>query len=280
MVHAHPDDESIATGGTLAHYAATGADVTLITCTLGEEGEIIPAELRGLGAQFADQLGGYRHVELGRACEALGVTDRRYLGGIGRYRDSGMAGTPSAEHPRALVHTTQGAAVDAAAAELVAVTELVAVLDEVEAEVVVSYAPDGGYGHPDHVAAHLIARGASRAAPSVRRFFSVVRPQSALVDALDHLPPVTGYAAPRLDDLGFVVPDSAVDVRVPVRQYRQQHRAALAAHATQIDLLPDGFALSNRISQPIFDAEYFQLLDGDPLPFSAAPGDDLFAGLS
>jgi len=101
LVHAHPDDETIGTGATMAHYAATGAHVTLVTCTLGEEGEIHVPELAGLAAAEADQLGGYRITELRAACAALGVTDLRFLGGAGRYRDSGMMGLPTNDHPRA-----------------------------------------------------------------------------------------------------------------------------------------------------------------------------------
>src|SRR5690606_41885713 len=100
LVHAHPDDESIGTGATMAHYAAAGVHVTLVTCTLGEEGEIHVPELAELAADRADQLGGYRISELAAACAALGVTDHRFLGGAGRYRDSGMMGTPANAHPR------------------------------------------------------------------------------------------------------------------------------------------------------------------------------------
>ena len=100
LVHAHPDDEVTGTGATMAHYAATGVHVTLVTCTLGEEGEIHVPELAQLEAAQADQLGGYRIVELQRACEALGVTDHRFLGGAGRYRDSGMMGLATNDHPR------------------------------------------------------------------------------------------------------------------------------------------------------------------------------------
>jgi N-acetyl-1-D-myo-inositol-2-amino-2-deoxy-alpha-D-glucopyranoside deacetylase len=84
LVHAHPDDESLWTGGTIARYAAAGAHVTVVTCTLGEEGEVIPASLRLLAPSEADQLGGYRVGELRAACAALGVSDHRFLGGAGR----------------------------------------------------------------------------------------------------------------------------------------------------------------------------------------------------
>src|SRR5215207_10187404 len=115
FVHAHPDDESISTGATMAHYAANGAHVTLVTCTLGEEGEIHVPELAQLEAAQADQLGGYRFTELRAACAALGVSDVRFLGGPGRYRDSGMMGTTANKHPRAF----WGADLDEAAGHLV-----------------------------------------------------------------------------------------------------------------------------------------------------------------
>ncbi len=103
LVHAHPDDESIGTGATMAKYAAEGAQVTLVTCTLGELGEIIPAGLAHLAADRDDRLGGYRTGELAAACAALGVTDHRFLGGAGRWRDSGMMGTPGNDAPGLLL---------------------------------------------------------------------------------------------------------------------------------------------------------------------------------
>src|SRR5205085_3196131 len=87
LVHAHPDDEVTGTGATMAHYVAAGAHVTLVTCTLGEEGEIHVPELARLEAAQADQLGGYRLTELRAACAALGVADHRFLGGAGHYHD-------------------------------------------------------------------------------------------------------------------------------------------------------------------------------------------------
>src|SRR6266478_3364729 len=95
LVHAHPDDESIGTGATMAKYAAEGAHVTLVTCTLGEEGEILVPELAHLASDKEDGLGEYRIGELADAMKALGVSDHRFLGGAGRWRDSGMMGVPS-----------------------------------------------------------------------------------------------------------------------------------------------------------------------------------------
>ena len=147
LVHAHPDDESIGTGATMAKYAASGAHVTLVTCTLGELGEIIPPGLAALAAGRDDQLGGYRIGELNAAGRALGVTDHRYLGGPGRWRDSGMIGTSGNDDPRSFWQAN----VEEAA------TALAAVIREVRPQVMVTYDDDGFYGHPDHIQAHRVA---------------------------------------------------------------------------------------------------------------------------
>src|SRR4051812_34060218 len=94
FVHAHPDDETLTTGATIAHYASRGADVRVVTCTLGEEGEVIGDRWALLAADAGGQLGGYRIGELTSALTALGVDGPTFLGGAGRWRDSGMADTP------------------------------------------------------------------------------------------------------------------------------------------------------------------------------------------
>src|SRR6201987_5300970 len=93
FVHAHPDDESLGNRATIAHYPARGAQVRVVTCPLGEEGEVIGARWAELAVDHADQLGGYRIGELTAALHALGVNGPIFLGGPGRWRDSGMAGT-------------------------------------------------------------------------------------------------------------------------------------------------------------------------------------------
>ena len=95
LLHAHPDDESIGTGATMARYAAEGAHVTLVTCTLGELGEVIPEDLARLAADRENRLGEYRIGELAAACEALGVTVHRFLGGPGRWRGHHPRGAPA-----------------------------------------------------------------------------------------------------------------------------------------------------------------------------------------
>jgi N-acetyl-1-D-myo-inositol-2-amino-2-deoxy-alpha-D-glucopyranoside deacetylase len=95
LVHAHPDDETIGSGITMAKYIAAGAKVTLVTCTSGEEGEVLIPELAHLASNKEDKLGAHRRIELANAMLTLGVTDHRFLGGPGKFRDSGMVGTPA-----------------------------------------------------------------------------------------------------------------------------------------------------------------------------------------
>jgi N-acetyl-1-D-myo-inositol-2-amino-2-deoxy-alpha-D-glucopyranoside deacetylase len=238
LVHAHPDDESITTGGTIAHYAAApDTDVTLVTCTLGEQGEVMVPELAGLAAEEADQLGGYRIGELEGACAALGLTEHRWLGGVGRWRDSGMvvaeggraeAPPPESLHPRAFCAPGQRPAQVAALAEI---------LTEVAPQVVVAYDPGGGYGHPDHVRAHEITMAAVAGAPSVRKVYWTVMPRPDLAAGLSELADAPGYGLPwplpTPDELPSV-PGDTVTTRLDVSAQLAAKVAALRAHATQL----------------------------------------------
>ena len=148
-VHAHPDDEAITTGGSLFDLARRGADVLVVTCTLGEEGEVIGVPFAHLTNDHADQLGGFRIGELTRALEILEVRGR-FLGGAGRFRDSGMAGSPAHENPRAFVNSGEEA-----------VELLTRILEAERPHLLITYGPDGGYGHPDHIRAHEITHAAA-----------------------------------------------------------------------------------------------------------------------
>ncbi|WP_073487431.1 N-acetyl-1-D-myo-inositol-2-amino-2-deoxy-alpha-D-glucopyranoside deacetylase [Streptoalloteichus hindustanus] len=271
LVHAHPDDETLTTGGTIARYAAHGVHVTVVTCTLGEEGEVIPEGLQGLAVDHADQLGGYRVGELRSACAALGVADHRFLGGMGRWRDSGMAGVDANKHPRALV----------AGDPEEQVASLEAVVREVRPQVVVTYGPDGGYGHPDHVRAHEITAEAVRRVGGVDRFFHTVASRAATNTGVGALRDVPGlpYRLPEPDELP-VVDDGVITTAVDVSGHLPAKLSALRAHATQVSVWQDGsgvasYALSNGIAQPVLGHEYYVLADGDPTGVEQ----DLFGGL-
>lgn len=257
FVHAHPDDEAITTGGTIAALVAAGADVRVVTCTLGEEGEVLGEQFAGLVVDQADQLGGYRISELATALRALGVARPRFLGGAGRWRDSGMAGTPSAEHPRAFVRSGSEA-----------VDEMTTVLEEFRPQLVVTYDPDGGYGHPDHIRAHQIVHAAvEEATHRPDRLAWTVTARSEL--SRTHPSPPAHLRDAEEDELPSV-PDSRLTHRVPLDDADYAAKLeALTGHATQLELVrgPEGepwfLALTNGVLQPVAQVEWFICHDLD-----------------
>jgi N-acetyl-1-D-myo-inositol-2-amino-2-deoxy-alpha-D-glucopyranoside deacetylase len=278
LVHAHPDDESIATGATMAYYAARGVHVTLVTCTLGEEGEIHVPDLAGLAPAAADQLGGYRLTELASACAALGVADHRYLGGAGRYRDSGMMGLPTNEHPRAFWR----ADLDAAAAQLMEI------LREVRPQVVVTYDENGFYGHPDHIQAHRVAMRAAELADAEGlaplKVYWTATPRSLIESGFERFKesednPFAGVERP--EDIPFGTPDELIAARVDARDYADQKMAALRAHATQIPPHSWLYVLASSFGRDFLGVEHYTLARGVKGPTADPSGweDDLFAGV-
>jgi N-acetyl-1-D-myo-inositol-2-amino-2-deoxy-alpha-D-glucopyranoside deacetylase len=283
-VHAHPDDETIGTGATMARYAAEGAHVTLITCTLGEEGEILVPELAHLAADRDGGLGEHRIGELTAAMAALGVTDHRFLGGPGRWRDSGMMGTPPNDRPDAFWRADLD----------VAVGELVRVIREVRPQVVVSYDANGGYGHPDHIQAHRVTVAAFGAAGDPARYpdagapfapaklYETAIPISVLraaFEALREMGEDAPFGVTSPEDLPFGVPDDQVTTAVDAQPYLEAKIAAMRAYPTQIAVDGRFFALSNDVGQSAFGIEHYRLTHG-----SVAVGPDLetdlFAGVS
>ncbi|CAN5323166.1 hypothetical protein BH11ACT5_BH11ACT5_13400 [soil metagenome] len=231
FVHAHPDDETLSTGATIATLVDGGAYVTVLTCTRGELGEVIPESLRGL---TGEALGAYRLGELSAALAILGVNDHRVLGDRNarwegreprQYLDSGMRWGDDGAEP---LESTDGRSLSAAEAGEVA-ADIAAVILAVDPDVVVSYAADGGYGHPDHVRAHEAAR---TAAEVLGVAFYVVDSEGA------RRGPVVVDAAPVLD----------------------RKRRALEAYATQVTVTGDEYALSSGGAKPIGAPESFTRL--------------------
>jgi N-acetyl-1-D-myo-inositol-2-amino-2-deoxy-alpha-D-glucopyranoside deacetylase len=289
LVHAHPDDESISTGATMAYYAAQGVGVTLITCTLGEEGEILTPQYALLAADQADQLGGLRIGELAEAVSALGVSDHRFLGGAGRFRDSGMMGTPANDHPRAFWRADKDADVFEAA-----VAAAVDVVREVRPHVVITYDPNGDYGHPDHIMAHRVASAAVQRAADpgyrsgspwqVAKVYWTGVPRSVLQQEFEALAGVDDppFDVPGVGDLPFGVPDEEITTVVDAAGFGEQKVAALSAHRTQIAVAAPFFALSNMLGRQIRAVEHFRLAAGELGPERDPDGreTDLFAGIA
>lgn len=277
FVHAHPDDETINNGVTMARYAAAGAEVTVVTCTLGEEGEVIGDRWAQLAVDHADQLGGYRIAELTAALRHLGAAGPRFLGGAGCWRDSGMVGTPARRQPRF---------VDADLEHVVA--QLGDVIAELRPHVVVTYDPDGGYGHPDHIQAHRVTTAALSAVTErwrVPKFYWTVVSPNAFRRGLQSLTAADlrpDWIWPA-EDPAFGFAEDRITTVVEAPEHLPAKIAAIAAHATQVELGPTGraFTLSNKIIIPVLPAEHYVLVSGQPGPAGEDGREhDLFAGLN
>ena len=286
LVHAHPDDETIGSGATMAHYAATGAHVTLVTCTLGEEGEILVDDHAHRAADRDNSLGEHRAIELADAMAALGVTDHRLLGHAGKYRDSGMMGLPDNDDPAAFWQADL----------LAASADLVAVIREVRPQVLVTYDDFGGYGHPDHIQAHRVAMYASllAAAPSFRpdlgsawdiaKIYWTAFPKSFVregIAALRAMGEDTGFAAMDPDDIPFACEDEIITTVIDAQGESDKKMAAMRAHATQISVEDGFFALSNKLGSRAIGVEFYRLVRGETAGERDEVGreTDLFAGI-
>lgn len=282
-VHAHPDDETITTGGVLARAASEGTRVVVVTCTLGESG------VSDATAPLQGELGSARADELARALARLGAHRSVLLG----YRDSGMAGTPENHDPRSF----DSAPLDEAAGRLAAV-----IRDE-RPSVVLTYDERGGYGHPDHVKVHAVtlravdlaadpawrprAAGAASQPWRVPRLYAVVFPRSYVQEFSDRLR-AHGIDAPWTAPAGvegvenaeaFGVPDARVTARVDVAQFAAVKRAALAEHRTQMPPTHWFMRMPPLLVSALWATEFFERLAPPPEP-GAPPEDDLFSGVA
>jgi N-acetyl-1-D-myo-inositol-2-amino-2-deoxy-alpha-D-glucopyranoside deacetylase len=275
-VFAHPDDESFGIGGTLARYGADpGVRVVLVCATRGEAGEISNPELAS-----AERLGEVREQELGCACRTLGVEDLLFLD----YRDSGMAGTPENEHPRALAQADSD----------VAVGQIVAHIRRERPDVVVTFDESGGYGHPDHIAIHHLTKAAFAAAADPSRYAEQIEAglephqagklyytaiprrffRSAVVKMNELGIEVPERYLDRLDNFGL--PDDACTTDVYVQDFWNTKQAAVECHATQLN--PDSiFAiLPPEVMRELQAWECFQL--AETIVGEDGDSHDLFTG--
>jgi N-acetyl-1-D-myo-inositol-2-amino-2-deoxy-alpha-D-glucopyranoside deacetylase len=278
LVHAHPDDESIVTGGTIAKLVRDGVPVTVLTCTRGERGEVIPEPLRHLEGD-PRALADHRETELADAMAALGVTDHRFLGDAGarwrgleprRYVDSGMEwgedGVPVALRPLDPDSLCAGDEADEA-------RDVLAVIADVDATSLITYDDHGGYGHPDHMRTHGIATWAAEEAGIPAYLITTTR--SSAREAHDVVAARGRFPAPDPDPAGaLVLPDDEVDLAVDVTDVLDAKIRAIAAHRTQTVVDGDQFALSHGIGAPVAPVEMYRIHrpagsvtdDGTPRP--------------
>lgn len=293
LVHAHPDDETINNGVTMARYVAEGARVTLVTCTLGEEGEVLVPELAHLAADQTDELGKHRIGELAAAMDELGVTDHRFLGGPGKYRDTGMiydedgnAAVPPQTRPDSFWQADL----------LAAANDLIPVIREVRPQVLITYDQWGNYGHPDHVKAHRVAMYAAAlaAAPSYRedlgeawdvaKIYWMAISESSMRESLRRLREAGDTTTfEGMDPDGpmppMITPDRHLDCLISGDGFIDRKMNAMKAHATQITVDGPFFALSNNNGLEIWGSEAYRLVKGTAAPGPDGVETDLFAGL-
>ncbi len=274
-VHAHPDDESIATGGTLVRYTAEGIRAVLVCCTRGEEGEIHDPALDPVEA--APRLGAIRERELRDAAAILGVEEVYML----PYRDSGMAGTAANARPDNFMNADPRAAA----------ARVAAIIRATRPAVVVTYDPGGGYGHPDHKKAHQVTLGAIEQATAdgdggpgwtVPKLYYTVVSLSALL-SVNSAMAARGLPAPfREDEHAFdirqlAVPDDRITARVAVGDYLDTVREARRAHRTQLTDDDPLLALPRDIAGRAFAVESY-VRASNSAPDRSDIEDDLFAG--
>lgn len=257
LVHAHPDDETINNGATMALYRKLGAEISLVTCTRGEEGEVLVPGLSHLAADQEDALGLHRETELANAMSALGVTDYRFLGNPERtYRDSGMMGTP----PNERSDNFWNADFD------VATADLVRVIDDIKPHILITYDEIGGYGHPDHIQAHRVAMAAiDKSEWKISKVYWNVMPRSEIQKGIEAMKEIGSdfMGVENAEDLPFVKDDSFVHAHIDGTSTVDAKMAALAAHATQISVDGPFFALSNNLGLQVWAHEYYTLVRGE-----------------
>ena len=275
LVHAHPDDETINNGATMAMYAALGAEVTLVTCTRGEEGEVLVEEHAHKAAAHDDLLGDHREIELADAMKALGITDYRFLGAPSKkYRDSGMMGTEPNNRSDCFWQ-----------ADLEEATGyLTAIIDEVKPHILITYDEFGGYGHPDHIQAHRVAMAAAEQSEwQIEKIYWNVMPKSVIQEGIDKMRELGSdfMGTDNADDLPFCKDDSFVTAHIDGNKYVDAKMDAMRAHATQISVDGPFFALSNNLGLQVWGHEYYTLVKGAKSDDLDAEGRerDLFAGI-
>lgn len=279
LVHAHPDDETINNGATMAQYVSRGVHVTLITCTRGEEGEVLVPELAHLASNQDDQLGQHREIELANAMKVLGVSDFRFLGAPEKvFRDSGMIDT----EPNKRADNFWNADLDEAA------EYLVSVILEIKPQVLVTYDEIGGYGHPDHIQAHRVAMRAAEIARergwAIQKIYWNTIPKSVIEQGIEALKGTGNqfFGVEKAEDFPFAQPDELVTTVINAEDFVTKKMDAMRAHPTQIAVDGPFFALSDNLGFKVWGQEFYRLVLGELGPDRNSDGreTDLFSGVN
>ncbi len=279
LVHAHPDDEGLATGGTIARYTSEGAHVCLITCTNGEVGEIADVPELGTPEEIAPRLGEVRRAELEEACRRLGDVDLRMLG----FHDSGMDGTPENDDPKAFVNQDLD----------LSVRQIVAILREVKPQVLITYNEFGFYGHPDHIRAHEAALAAVEAAKDSAYAPDLGEPHTVTKVYYNAIPVSLMREGMKLaaeffegegefiseEDVERIgTDDSLVTTAIEVSDFVKTKFYSLEAHRTQLGTTQVWFDIPDDVRNLMFATEFYVLAPSGTHSFTDREN-DLFDGV-
>lgn len=272
VVHAHPDDESISTGGVLAKYSANGYRTALTYCTRGEAGDILNPEFvyPVPGMSITD----IRAIELEKALKVLDVKSVYFLG----YRDSGMAGTPENSHPQAF----------AQADEQEAAGRLVAIIRQVRPHVIVTYNEKGTYLHPDHIMANRVTLRAFQASGdrsySARPGLAAWQPAKLYYTAipLERIRRMHKILVERSEEPGFDpevlgTPEEKVSAIIDVRKFLSRKLEALNCHQSQMNPNSIFRRMPEKLREEAMGYEHFECVRGCTLTNGRET--DLFEGL-
>ena len=238
--HAHPDDESIATGGVIAKAADDGHTVVLVVATGGEEGEYPEGFL-----DDGEELGARRARETAASAAALGISVVEWLG----YRDSGMVDTPTTKHPECFWQ----ADVEQAA------SQLAAILRRHDADVFTIYDSNGNYGHPDHIQVHRVGVRAAELA-GVADVYEATMNRDYIQSSIKAMREAGGDGMPEdapPDDFEIGVPEARITTRVDVTQWIDRKRASMRAHASQISEQSFFLVMPDEVFTSAFGQEWF-----------------------
>lgn len=287
MVHAHPDDESSQSAATLSRYVDEGAQVTLVTCTLGERGEILVPDWTHFSPA---ELGAHRIEELASALGIMGVTDHVWLGGPGTYHDTGMA---VSDDKRVIPPDDMPANSFWNADLLEATNHLVELIRSRRPQVLSTYDPNGNYGHPDHIQAHRVTMYAAQLAAVGAHREDLGPPWQVSRIVWNTINPTMWEEAARMakeEGLDLFAnraeePDvnrpslAEVAVVVPYGAYLQQCTDALLSHRSQVDPEQDFWRFYTIMRKLPSAGEAYLWAGGQRFPTSDTPADDLFVGL-
>ncbi len=268
-VHAHPDDEATSTGGVLARYAAEGIQTVLVTCTDGGCGDGPGGSKPGDPDHDREKVVALRQAELLASCAALQVTHLELLG----YADSGMMGWATNKAPHAFWNTPVA---EAAA-------QLVELIDRYQPDVVVTYDPNGFYGHPDHIQAHRITMAAVASSGIDAKLYWTTAPLSKMAEFAELMrklgadpdaPERTLDGEQPLPEMGL--PDDEITTWVDIRAYGEQKFDALEAHGSQGDNIFFLRMGKEKFGELMGIETFVRVQDSTG---AVLPEDDLFAGL-